>query len=324
MDEEVNRDSCTEQTHFTIKGLVDQSFYGNEIYLCNLAEADTIAVGHFHDSTSFSIEGEVTEATPVYLTSSSSQTTTPFVLEKGKMKLKEVHDSLFLVMGTPLNEELSRFLLDYEGAPDDSLITGMEELMLDHSSDALGTLLGRSVGYAVEAQEYLDLYNKMDIYMRDDPFFINLYKKYSRSVVAIGSMFSEVIGEVNGKPARLSDYAGRGSWILLSFWASWCGDCAREMPKLRKLYDTLKEEQINVIGISSRDQFESMQRAIKRYDIVWPVFFNADGLNTLAYGIVTIPSLVLIDPDGVVVATGTTSEDFLEKIQKAKSLYQAQ
>lgn len=313
--------SCTDSYNFTLNGSLDKSFYSDSIYLCTYPQIDTIAAGVFTDSTSFTIKGTIQESSVAFLKTSSYHTTTMFVLEQGEMELKGLSDTLFLVSGTPLNDVFSNFLIENKDVPKDSLKSGMKELMIEHSSDELGTLLGRSLAYSVDAEEYVEMYDRMDNHMRQDPFFFKLYKRSNRRIMSDGAMFSEIIGEIDGKPARLSDYAGRGSWVLLSFWASWCRDCQAEIPKLRKMYDLLQKDQIQFIGISRDDNPEKMKTAIERYDIVWPVINNTNGLESYTYGIVTIPSLILINPEGVVVAAGTTCEEFLVKINKALSSY---
>lgn len=315
--------SCTDPTHFTIKGTLDSSLYGDAIYLCTIPDADTLATGRFTDSTSFIVEGNVQEPSVVFLKSSSRRTTPTFVLEKGNMKVHQVNDSTFLVKGTPLNDIYTRFQEDMENSSPDSVSAATKELMIENSSNALGTMLGRSLAYGLQADEYVELYDRMDNYMRRDSFFVNIYKRASRRQISVGSMFSEIIGEVDGRPARLSEYAGRGSWVLLSFWASWCRDCSKEMPRLRAMYDSLKRMDTEIIGISRNDKPEKMAEAMRRYDMVWPVFCNTNSREAYSYGIVTIPSLILIDPDGVVVATGTTCNGFLGKIRRAQAKYKA-
>lgn len=315
--------SCTESTHFTIKGTLASSFYGDAVYLCTIPDADTIAIGTFTDSTAFVVEGEVREPSVVFLKSASRRTTPTFVLERGKIEVRQADDTTFLVTGTPLNDIYSRFLSETKNVSPDSVSAATKKLMLEQSSNALGTMLGRSLAYGLQADEYVELYDRMDNYMRRDSFFVNIYKRASRRQISVGSMFSEIIGEVDGRPARLSEYAGRGSWVLLSFWASWCGDCAKEMPKLRTMYETLKQENVMFVGVASRDKPEKMAAAVKRYDIVWPVISNTNRRESYSYGLVTIPALILIDPDGVVAAAGTTCDGFLGKIRRAQVRYKS-
>lgn len=314
--------SCSNPTHFTINGTLDNSFHGDSIYLCTLPDMDTVAAGTFTDSTSFFIEGEVQNAAVAFLRSSSRKTTTTFVLEKGNLRIGGSGDSL-LVTGTPLNDIYNRFLTDNAGKPEDTVNVRLKELIVAHSSDALGTMLGRSVAYSLSAGEFVELYDNLDRPMRQDPFFEKLYKRSSRRMMTVGAMFSEIVGEIDGKPARLSDYAGRGDWVLLSFWASWCGDCKADMPKLRKMYDILRQENVKVIGIARNDKPEAMKAAMKRYDMVWPVFSNTNNREAYSYSIITIPSLVLIDPEGAIVDIGDTCTEFLPKIRAAQASYRA-
>ncbi len=307
--------SCTGNDRFTIKGTLGSSFYGDSIYLCTASGVvDTLASGSFSDSTTFVLEGESSGNPVVFLKTSTRKTTPYFILENGEIRYEELNDTLFLATGTPLNDIYSRFLTDNCDVRPDSVRARKKRLMIEHSSDALGLMLGRMMAYGLEAGEYVELYDRMDSLMRRDSFFVKIYRRSIRQVMSVGSMFSEVIGEIDGKPARLSEYAGRGSWVLLSFWASWCGDCARVMPRLRNRYDALKEAGVQVLGISCRDNPEPMKKAMEKYDMRWPVFCNAKGRETYSYGVVTIPHFVLIDPDGVIAASGTLLDEVIGKI----------
>ena len=311
--------SCSESHVFTVKGSLIRSFYGDGIYLCDFFSHDTLASGRFTDSTSFIMEGNVPAPTAVYLKSASQRTSTAFVLEPGDIEVRQVNDTLFLVSGTPLNDEYLQFMGRTQFQPGDSVDAGIRELVLEHQGDALGRMLWRGLAYSLDAQEYVDFYELLSEEMKSDSLYVRLYERSQRQLLSLGAMFSEIAGKVDGRSARLSDYAGRGSWVLLHFWAGWCGDCAAEMPALRELYDSLSREGVRFVGVAGNDDSESVERAIRRHGIVWPVITDTNGRESYSYGIVTIPTYVLINPEGVIVDRTTACSNLPARIREAMS-----
>ena len=116
-----------------------------------------------------------------------------------------------------------------------------------------------------------------------------------------GKMFVDFEGStIDGKPSKLSDYVGKGNYVLVDFWASWCGPCRREIPNLRKLYEKYKEKNLTILGIYVWDSIEKMEMAIEEEQIVWPQIFDSKEIATKTYGIDGIPHLILFGPDGTI------------------------
>ncbi|WP_160718068.1 TlpA disulfide reductase family protein [Chitinophaga solisilvae] len=121
---------------------------------------------------------------------------------------------------------------------------------------------------------------------------------------AIGQpMIDFTQADVNGKPVRLSDF--RGKYVLLDFWASWCGPCRAENPNVLKAYNTFKDKNFTVVGVSLDDKQDKWLDAIKQDGMPWIQVSDLKGFrNEVAkqYGIQAIPSSFLIDPQGIIIA----------------------
>ena len=131
-----------------------------------------------------------------------------------------------------------------------------------------------------------------------------------------GEMFRDFAVEYNGKTTRLSDYVGRGQYVLADFWASWCGPCRQQIPDLIGLYQQYKEKGLTVLGIAFRDKPEETEKAIRDLGILYPQIINAQDIPATLYGIDTLPHTILFAPDGTIIARNIYGEKLKEKLKE--------
>lgn len=138
-----------------------------------------------------------------------------------------------------------------------------------------------------------------------------------------GNMFIDFGGfSLDGKPVRFSDYAGNGKYLLVDFWASWCGPCKKEMPKVIEAYNKYAGDKFVVIGVNIGDKEESFRAAVPELGIPYPQIFiprnSKDEDNAaLLYNVETIPHLMLIAPDGTILERGMHGAELEELISRS-------
>jgi peroxiredoxin len=144
-------------------------------------------------------------------------------------------------------------------------------------------------------------------------------------LVKIGTVAPDFIEkDVTGKPVGLSQF--RGKYVLLDFWASWCGPCREDNPTLVKLYNRFKNKNFIIVGVSldKPEGKAAWLKAIRDDQLAWPQVSDlkgwASGVPKL-YGVRSIPQNFIIDPEGKIVAAQLHGEElhrFLEQLFAAK------
>lgn len=185
-----------------------------------------------------------------------------------------------------------------------------------HSSALLGAINGLSSrqpdGFVAYGRKYLDLYGDRNP---------NLSKQLKSAIASlqvqlIGSPAPEIaLPNLVGDTLRLSEL--KGKYVLIDFWASWCGPCRRENPNVVRVYNMYKDKGFEILGVSLDRSRAPWEKAIEKDGLTWLHvsalnYFNGPAAKT--YGVNAIPHTVLIDPDGKIVAKNLRGKSLADKL----------
>ena len=333
--------SCNNHASYTIDGTVsDSTLNGNTVYLTDMA-SNTVLDSAVIADNKFQFTGKADTA--FIATLQSRPYRMHLIVENGNISV-EMGESDKL-SGTPLNDEMSTFMsaidslnnlfiakqqeIVAKGLSGEEAAAAWNEVqagLMGEANKVLSKYFDRNNNNAVGAwilanwglaPEQLDsVINLSGDVLKANPLVKEMLKQLEMlKKTAVGQMFTDfTVEQPDGTKVSLSDYVGKGRYVLVDFWASWCGPCLREIPNIKELYDKYHDKGLDVLGVAVWDKPEDTQKAIEEMQVVWPQIINAQHIPTDLYGIQGIPHIILFAPDGTIAARDLREEAMKEKV----------
>lgn len=325
--------SCTESgLKFRLEGKITDMAGDDTLLLVNAMTEDTVALVPVVKGQITPVEGTVKEPAYAVLTNKDrSAGLQPIFLEEGTITLEGSINGYFptKLSGTPLNDDAGKMVKavmdlsdEYEKAEDPDADDFLQRLgsitagtVRQHKDDLLGYFVLTQFNEGIEQDEMNELFALMEPTFGEDENFKAMKEAYEKKAeTGEGKMFTDFEATYDGKVQRLSDYVGKGNYVLCDFWASWCGPCRMEIPNLIAAYNKYKAKGLVVLGVATWDKAEDTLKTIEELKIPYPQIMNAQQAGSDAYGIEGIPQIILFGPDGTIVARDLRGEAIEEKL----------
>lgn len=233
-----------------------------------------------------------------------------FVLERGTIHLDMDMNYSYMkhVGGTPVNDDLDRFFDGWnrysEENPDASELYGVvSDIVRKYPDHVVSPFLIERCRWRFTPTQMLSLIDLLSPEQQKTP---DIDRMKDWLLVAqeteVGKPFKELKGtDLAGKPAALSEYVAKGSYVLADFWGPRCGACLMEMPRFIELGRKYEAKGLKVVGIA-RETAKRSEAKVREKGMTFPLIFEAKFMST--YGIIAIPHVILFGPDGTVIARG--------------------
>jgi peroxiredoxin len=142
-----------------------------------------------------------------------------------------------------------------------------------------------------------------------------LYKLDLAKRTSIGVMAADFEAKTPEQiPIKLSSF--KGQYVLIDFWASWCGPCRQENPNVLRAYETFKDKNFTVLGVSIDEKEDAWVKAVKQDGLVWVQLLDRTAEIAKMYGINAIPKNFLVDPSGKIIAKNLRGSELMSTLQE--------
>ena len=119
--------------------------------------------------------------------------------------------------------------------------------------------------------------------------------------------------KINDKPVTFASVIKDKKYLVVDFWASWCGPCRKQLPALKAFYEEMKTKGVEIVSVSIDKKEADWQKALEEEKMPWPNFLDRESVST-EWGVKAIPAMFLLDADGKVVTENVGLDEIRKKI----------
>lgn len=190
--------------------------------------------------------------------------------------------------------------------------------IVDNSASVVSAYLLRSMYYQFSATELEKWLSLLDESLNTSSYVVKMDEHLQNmKKVEIGQMYTDfTLPDPDGNDVSLSDLVGKGV-LLIDFWASWCGPCRAANPGVVKLYNEFHEKGFDILGVSLDRGKKEWLQAIEDDGLVWTQISDIKYWQCEAaqlYAVSSIPSTVLLNKEGVIIAKNLSKEEMKAKL----------
>ncbi len=189
----------------------------------------------------------------------------------------------------------------------------VEQYLLNYADSEQGIAILRQTYYLFSTQQLEKIFSKMDHKTLEREEVAPVYAKFKLlKQTEEGTQFTDFSALTpEGENLSLSDLVGQTDYVLVDFWASWCGPCRRSMPTIKEFYEQYQDK-LQILGVSLDNDEAQWKEAIQSLGLPWKHISDLQGWQSVPaelYGISAIPATVLINKEGIIIGRNMEVED---------------
>ena len=280
------------------------------------------SIGFFSENNDVTITGDMKDINSIVVTASAAQQ----LLNEYNAEVKKFYDQLtelgrkYEIAYQNEDEALMEQIVEDYNKVEEKQNSYISMFISKNNNNFVSSYILYNNHLNYELNELEDFVNNFNISQENE--FTTLLNDYITKLrlVSIGQPYVDFTQETpEGDLLSVSELVGKSKLLLIDFWASWCGPCRAENPNVLAVYKDYHEKGFDVLGVSLDMKKENWIRAIEADGLIWHnisdlKYWNNEAAKT--YAISSIPSNVLLDENGIIIAKNLRGEDLRKKVEE--------